>query len=168
MLVRRGCEVAGDKVGAGGHGEGMRCVLMLFVVLAAVMGGVVGVVVVGVGVTRQAVSDDAGLADTRSMVFWFPDGWAVVRNGCGGTTTWAASYQADGRRTAEAGTNVERHLQMFISRDPLGLVDGPNVYAYVEQNPWSAFDPEGLASPRMQQVTATGYRSLKLIQNEKT
>jgi RHS repeat-associated protein len=32
----------------------------------------------------------------------------------------------------------------FISRDPLGFVDGPNVYCYVRQNPWSGFDPEGL------------------------
>lgn len=22
--------------------------------------------------------------------------------------------------------------------------DGPNVYAYVKQNPWTGFDPEGL------------------------
>ena len=39
MQGRRGGEVAGDKVGASGHGAGMRWVLMLFVVLAAVMGG---------------------------------------------------------------------------------------------------------------------------------
>jgi RHS repeat-associated protein len=32
----------------------------------------------------------------------------------------------------------------FISRDPMGFVDGPNVYCYVRQNPWSGFDPEGL------------------------
>jgi uncharacterized protein RhaS with RHS repeats len=34
----------------------------------------------------------------------------------------------------------------FISRDPLGFVDGPNVYTYVRQNPWSKFDPLGLAA----------------------
>jgi uncharacterized protein RhaS with RHS repeats len=32
----------------------------------------------------------------------------------------------------------------FISRDPLGHVDGPNVYCYVRQNPWTMWDPEGL------------------------
>ena len=32
----------------------------------------------------------------------------------------------------------------FITRDPLGFVDGPNLYSYVRQNPWTAFDPEGL------------------------
>jgi RHS repeat-associated protein len=32
----------------------------------------------------------------------------------------------------------------FITRDPLGFVDGPNMYAYVVQNPWTKFDPAGL------------------------
>jgi RHS repeat-associated protein len=140
-------------------------------------------------------------------------GDVVAQSDIDGTTTWAASYQADGRRTAEAGTNVERHRASclpkaarsaasglvfqaafaagrclpkatqdaasglvfraafaagrskeedptgllnegfryrdmetgtFISRDPLGHVDGPNVYCYVRQNPWTAWDPEGL------------------------
>jgi RHS repeat-associated protein len=94
-------------------------------------------------------------------------GDVVAQSDIDGTTTWAASYQADGRRTAEAGTNVERHRACtkeedptgllnegfryrdletgtFISRDPLGHVDGPNVYCYVRQNPWTMWDPEGL------------------------
>jgi len=94
-------------------------------------------------------------------------GDVVAQSDIDGTTTWAASYQADGRRTAEAGTNVERHRACtkeedptgllnegfryrdmetgtFISRDPLGHVDGPNVYCYVRQNPWTLWDPEGL------------------------
>ena len=33
---------------------------------------------------------------------------------------------------------------VFITRDPLGFVDGPNLYTYVLQNPWTYFDPEGL------------------------
>ena len=32
----------------------------------------------------------------------------------------------------------------FLTRDPLGFVDGPNVYTYVNQNPWTKFDPHGL------------------------
>jgi hypothetical protein len=31
-----------------------------------------------------------------------------------------------------------------MTKDPAGFVDGPNLYAYVRQNPWSKFDPEGL------------------------
>ena len=117
-------------------------------------------------------------------------GDVVAQSDIDGATTWAASYQADGRRTAEAGTNVERYRASclpkaarsaasglefqaafaagrskeedptgllnegfryrdmetgtFISRDPLGHVDGPNVYCYVRQNPWTMWDPEGL------------------------
>ena len=50
--------------------------------------------------------------------------------------------EAHAYRDPETGT--------FITRDPLGFVDGPNMYAYVRQNPWSAFDPLGLK-------TATEY-----------
>jgi hypothetical protein len=32
----------------------------------------------------------------------------------------------------------------FITRDPAGMIDGPNLYCYVNQNPWTKFDPEGL------------------------
>lgn len=39
-------------------------------------------------------------------------------------------------RDTETGT--------FITRDPLGFVDGPNMYPYVNQNPWTKFDPLGL------------------------
>jgi RHS repeat-associated protein len=84
-----------------------------------------------------------------------------------GTATWQASYEAFGRRNQEEGTNAERQRAntkdedptgllnegfryrdletgVFISRDPAGFVDGPNVYTYVKQNPWTFFDPEGL------------------------
>jgi RHS repeat-associated protein len=33
---------------------------------------------------------------------------------------------------------------IFLTRDPAGLVDGPNVYTYVRQNPWTKWDPTGL------------------------
>jgi RHS repeat-associated protein len=107
----------------------------------------------------------------------------VGQSDAAGVTTWAATYQADGRRTGEIGTNLnpkqvtgrvrelgvnrDRHRAntkeedptgllnegfryrdmetgTFISRDPLGHVDGPNVYCYVRQNPWTMWDPEGL------------------------
>ena len=91
-----------------------------------------------------------------------------------GTATWQAAYEAFGTRTDEDGTNAERQRAntkdedptgllnegfryrdleagRFISRDPLGFVDGPNVYTYVRQNPWSAFDPYGL-----NEVTVSG------------
>ena len=33
-----------------------------------------------------------------------------------------------------------------MTRDPLGMVDGPNVYTYVESSPASNFDPLGLVT----------------------
>jgi RHS repeat-associated protein len=83
------------------------------------------------------------------------------------TLTWTASYEAYGRRTTETGVNQDkqrgnskdedptgllnegfryRDLEtgVWLSRDPAGFVDGPNVYAYCTQNPWSFFDPKGL------------------------
>lgn len=32
----------------------------------------------------------------------------------------------------------------FISQDPSGMIDGPNVYTYVNNNPINSFDPFGL------------------------
>ncbi len=40
----------------------------------------------------------------------------------------------------------------FLTRDPLGFVDGPNLYAYVVQNPWTMFDPLGLNHEQAEQV----------------
>lgn len=87
----------------------------------------------------------------------------------GATLTWTASYEAYGKRTKETGTNQDKQRAnskdedptgllnegfryrdietgVWLSRDPAGFVDGPNVYAYVKQNPWTAFDPEGLSA----------------------
>jgi len=116
-------------------------------------------------------------------------GDVVGQSDAAGVTTWAATYQADGRRTGEVGTNLnpkhatgrvrelgvnrDRHRAnskeedptgllnegfryrdmetgTFISRDPLGHVDGPNVYCYVRQNPWTMWDPRGLTPDEME------------------
>jgi uncharacterized protein RhaS with RHS repeats len=42
---------------------------------------------------------------------------------------------------------------VFLSRDPAGHVDGPNVYTYVRQNPWTKFDPEGLKPESVNEFT---------------
>jgi RHS repeat-associated protein len=91
----------------------------------------------------------------------------TVRSSATGALTYAASYEAYGTRTQEAGANADRQRAntkdedptgllnegmryrdletgLFISRDPMGFVDGPNVYTYVRQNPWTSFDPHGL------------------------
>ncbi|MCU0797818.1 MAG: hypothetical protein MUF31_17995 [Akkermansiaceae bacterium] len=84
-----------------------------------------------------------------------------------GSVSWAASYRGDGTRSAEVGNAIGRQrantkdedptgllnegmryrdleFGIFLTRDPAGFVDGPNVYTYVRQNPWTMFDPYGL------------------------
>jgi RHS repeat-associated protein len=88
-----------------------------------------------------------------------------------GSLTYQAAYEAYGTRTQEQGSTLDRQKAntkdedptgllnegfryrdletgTFITRDPLGFVDGPNLYAYVVQNPWTYFDPEGLKTER--------------------
>lgn len=92
----------------------------------------------------------------------------VAQTDQAGALTWTASYEAFGKRPVETGTNADRqrantkeedptgllweHFRyrdletgVWLSRDPAGFVDGPNLYAYVRQNPWSKFDPLGLS-----------------------
>lgn len=95
-------------------------------------------------------------------------GDVVAQTNAAGTVTWQATYEAFGTRTKEnGGENLDRQKAntkeedptgllnegfryrdlvtgAFISRDPLGFIDGPNVYSYVRENPWSSFDPLGL------------------------
>jgi len=94
-------------------------------------------------------------------------GDVTARTSAAGGVTWQASYKAGGTRTAEFGTTPldrqrgntkedptgllnegmryrDLETDTFITRDPAGFVDGPNLCAYVRQNPWSSFDPEGL------------------------
>ena len=54
-------------------------------------------------------------------------------------------YANEGFRFRDLETGV------FINRDPAGFVDGPNLYCYVKQNPWTKFDPLGL-EPNKEQV----------------
>ena len=81
--------------------------------------------------------------------------------------TYQAAYEAFGTRTQEEGSTLDRQkantkdedptgllnegmryrdleFGIFLTRDPLGHVDGPNEYTYVRQNPWTYYDPYGL------------------------
>lgn len=46
----------------------------------------------------------------------------------------------------------------FMTKDPAGFVDGPNLYTYVKQNPWTKFDPEGLSGELTIETQADGTR----------
>jgi RHS repeat-associated protein len=97
---------------------------------------------------REAVLTDAAGAIVRDMVTT-PFGELAGQAG-------AAAYTADagfpGQRTLmEIGGNVSynwhRHydasLGRYLQPDPLGLIDGPNRFAYVGSNPVMWSDPRG-------------------------
>ena len=95
-------------------------------------------------------------------------GDVVAKTDASGNLTYQAEYSAFGARPLENGTDADRQRAntkeedptgllnegfryrdlatgTFIARDPAGFVDGPNLYAYVADNPWTHFDPEGLS-----------------------
>jgi|GEM_PF-2833742 len=112
-------------------------------------------------------------AGAPSYAHYNSRGDVVARTGADGSLTYQAAYEAYGKHgeapgSQEWGTSPERHRAntkpedptgllnegfryrdletgTFITRDPLGFVDGPNVYTYVVQNPWTMFDPHGLS-----------------------
>ena len=96
-------------------------------------------------------------------------GDVVAKTNAAGSLTYQAQYAAFGQQVATSGSTQDRQKSnskdtdptglvdegfryrdletgMFITRDPAGFVDGPNLYTYVVQNPWTHFDPEGLDS----------------------
>lgn len=53
----------------------------------------------------------------------------------------------------------------FLSKDPAGFVDGPNLYAYVVQNPWTSFDPEGLKKIKDYKKSDKREKAIDRLQN---
>ncbi|MBC2603082.1 RHS repeat protein [Puniceicoccus vermicola] len=110
---------------------------------------------------------------TPSFKHYNSRGDVVAATDASGSLTYQAAYEAFGKHgdtptSEEWGTNPDpqqantkdedptgllnegfryRDLDTgtFITRDPLGFIDGPNVYTYVVQNPWTFFDPLGLS-----------------------
>jgi RHS repeat-associated protein len=87
----------------------------------------------------------------------------------GGTMTWYGTHASSGLLQSQVGTRSspygangkweepgglindgfryrDRNTNTFITPDPAGFIDGPNTYNYVGHNPWSAWDPNGLAT----------------------
>jgi len=59
-------------------------------------------------------------------------------------TFFAPQVTADEWLACELELQLASGRPFWLSPDPAGFVDGPNLYAYVRNNPWSAFDPHGL------------------------
>ena len=104
---------------------------------------------------------------SRSYNAYNSRGDVVSKTDDSAAITWQSTYEAFGTRTQEQGSTDDRQkantkdedawgalnegqryrdmeFGVFLTRDPAGFVDGPNVYTYVRQNPWTKFDPEGL------------------------
>jgi len=116
----------------------------------------------GVGGILYSLRDDS-----PSLTHYNNRGDVIAKTDLAGSTTYAAAYEAFSTRPIEIGNTEDRQrgntkeedptgflnegfryrdleTGSFITRDPLGFVDGPNMYTYVRQNPWTMFDPHGL------------------------
>jgi RHS repeat-associated protein len=104
---------------------------------------------------------------TPSFKYYNARGDILAESDATGASTWRAQYDAYGTRAQESGTpSADRQrgntkdedpsglrndgfryfdldAQIYLTADPAGFADGPNVYTYVEQNPWSRMDPDG-------------------------
>ena len=79
---------------------------------------------------------------------------------------WRAAFVLNLRINPSATRGAPRSWGLcvrLVSRcNPLGFVDGPNVYTYVVQNPWTFFDPEGLNKAKAAQLTRRlGVKTLR-------
>jgi RHS repeat-associated protein len=103
-----------------------------------------------------------------SFNFFDSRGDVVTKTNSSGAVTWETAYEAFGNETVSSGTTPADRQRAstkeqdptgflnegfryrdpdtgtFLTRDPLGFKAGLNNYTYVEQNPWTRFDPEGL------------------------
>ena len=108
------------------------------------------------------------LRDGQPSFTWYNNrGDVVAKTADDGSLTYQAAYEAFGTRTQEEGETEDRQRAntreetawgglyenmrwrdletgTYLTRDPAGFVDGPNLYAYVRQNPWTLWDPLGL------------------------
>ena len=124
----------------------------------------------GVGGVLYSLRADVGTTNySAGFNFYNSRGDVIAKTDDTGAFTWQGEYQADGTRTHEVGENKDRQrgntkdedptgllcegfryrdleTMTWLSKDPAGFVDGPNLYCYVNQNPWTKFDPLGLTT----------------------
>ncbi|MCC5831338.1 MAG: RHS repeat-associated core domain-containing protein, partial [Phycisphaeraceae bacterium] len=100
---------------------------------------------------------DAATGNVVERYLYDPYGWVMVVDDGWNTVAWSASRKneilfAGYRYNPETGYYHVRHreyhpmLGRWMQRDPLGYVDGGNLYEYVRSGPVRYVDPRGLAS----------------------
>jgi RHS repeat-associated protein len=121
----------------------------------------------GVGGLLYSLRPGLGIDEPR-YTHYNGRGDVVLQTDQMGAKPYEAAYEAFGTRVRENGSSQDRQRAntkeeeaefgllnegqryrdletgVWLTRDPAGFVDGPNLYAYVRQNPWSKFDPHGL------------------------
>lgn len=126
----------------------------------------------GVGGILYTLRPNATGSPIASFTHYNGRGDVVAKTNAAGMITYQSSYEAFGKRWGEWGSTPDRQKSntkdedipgyanegfrfrdletgAFLSKDPMGFVDGPNLYAYVNQNPWTSFDPEGLDAEKI-------------------
>ncbi len=82
-------------------------------------------------------------ANTLASYWYAPYGWTSV-NGSDSNTTEFSGRENDGGLYYYRARYLNPVTGRFLSQDPLGMVAGPNQYAYSGANPVSFRDPLGL------------------------
>jgi len=93
-------------------------------------------------------TEETGTNLDRQRANWLPKPVRIAASGLCGDAAIAAKRSKEEDPTGLLNEGFRyRDLETgtWLSRDPAGFVDGPNLYAYVRCNPWSKFDPDGLA-----------------------
>ena len=110
-----------------------------------------------------ALTDGTGA--TQTSYSYEPYGKTTVSG-----TASSNSFEYTGRENDSTGLYFYRAryynpgLQRFVSEDPIGLAGGVNVYSYVDGNPLSKTDPEGLSAITVAGGAAlTAYTTYKLF-----
>jgi len=92
-------------------------------------------------------TEETGTNLDRQRANWLPKPVRIAASGLCGDAAIAAKRSKEEDPTGLLNEGFRyRDLETgtWLSRDPAGFVDGPNLYAYVQQNPWTKFDPDGL------------------------
>ena len=113
-------------------------------------------------------------AGVPSFTHYNSRGDVVSKTDDAGAVTYQAEYVAFGKHPNEVGATLDRQKAntkeedptgllnegmryrdletgVFLTRDPVGMMDGPNLY-YVRQNPWSKFDILGLTEKEVEKT----------------
>ncbi|WOO42197.1 DUF6973 domain-containing protein [Rubellicoccus peritrichatus] len=98
------------------------------------------------GSIREVVADNGSTVESKYE--YTPWGEAIKIGGTGVESDFLYTghyYHAEGNLFLTWFRAYDPGLGRWLSRDPLGFVDGPNIYAYVGNNPIRFIDPFGLS-----------------------